>query len=144
MVFFTTNTSESPAVYNLSEKSNWKSLTLQIMRIGIVSVALLLLTIQMLLALSVSSQEISKVQVRMELKNQSLSAAFKMIEKQTPFRFVYRKGELLSIPSRSITASTYTVEEALNLLLSNTNLTYKQVDQNLLILHNDQKASAEM
>lgn len=106
---------------------------IQLMRIGFISIALILTTIQLLLAVPVKSQKLSSVEVKIELKNETLLSALKKIEQQTSFRFVYRKGELMAIPNRNIVASTYTVEEVLDLLFSNTNLSYKQVANNVLI-----------
>lgn len=137
MKYFTNNVSGVTLVNFFAENSNRKQLIIQIMRIGFISIALLLTTLQLLLALPVKSQKISTVEVRLELKNETLLTAFKKIEQQTSFRFVYRKGELMAIPTRSISASTYTVEQALKLLLEDTNFSYKQVDNNVLIQTND-------
>jgi len=139
MKYFTINAmgATTSFVNYFSENSNRKLYIIQLMRIGFVSVALLLTTLQLLLALPVKSQKISAVEVKLDLKNESLLTAFKKIEQQTPFRFVYRKGELMAIPSRSISASTYTVEQALNLLLEDTGFSYKQVDNNVLIMTRD-------
>lgn len=137
MKYFTINEHGAPLVNYFTENSNLKPFIIKLMRIGFISIALLLTTLQLLLALPVKSQKISKVEVRLELKNETLLTAFKKIEQQTPFRFVYRKGELMALPSRSISASTYTVEQALKLLLEDTNFSYKQVDNNVLILTNN-------
>ncbi|HEY1009835.1 MAG TPA: carboxypeptidase-like regulatory domain-containing protein, partial [Daejeonella sp.] len=134
MKYFTITTREGTHVAFLSAKKNPKFNIAQLMRIGFVSLALVLITFQLLLALPVKSQKISAVEVKLELKNETLLAAFKKIEQQTPFRFVYRKGDLISLPSKSITSSTYTVEEALNLLLANTEFSYRQIDNNVLIV----------
>ncbi|MDO8993671.1 MAG: carboxypeptidase-like regulatory domain-containing protein, partial [Daejeonella sp.] len=109
------------------------------MRIGFISIAFLLVSLQMLLALPANSQKIGSVEVRLELRNETLLSAFKKIEQQTPFRFVYRKGELMTLPSKNISQSTYTVEQVLNMLLENTHLSYKQVDNNVLIQSNNNK-----
>jgi len=133
MKYFTINKSGTTPASFFAENSNRKQLINQVMRIGFFSLAILLTTFQLLLALPVKSQNISSVEVRFELRNETLLAAFKKIEQQTPFRFVYRKGELRALPVRNINASTYTVEEVLNLLLANTGLSFKQVDNNVLI-----------
>lgn len=133
MKYFTINAPGATLVNFFAENSNRKQLIKKIMRIGFLSLALVLTTLQVLLALPVKSQKISSVEVRLELKNETLLTAFKKIEQQTPFRFVYRKGELMTLPSRNISASTYTVEQVLNMLLEDTDLSYKQVDNNVLI-----------
>ena len=133
MKYFTINAEGDTLLNYFSENSNRKLIIL-FMRIGLISIVLLITTLQLLLALPVKSQEISTVEVRLELKNEPLLTAFKKIEQQTHFRFVYRKGELIAAPSCSISASTYTVEQALNLLLEDTGFSYKQVDNNVLIM----------
>jgi len=104
------------------------------MRVGFISLVIMLITLQVLLALPVKSQKIGKVEVTLELRDESLLTAFKKIERQTPFRFVYRKGEVMAVSSRSINASTYTVKQALDLLLDDTDFTYKQLGNNVLIV----------
>jgi len=133
MKYFTINAPGATLVNFFAENSNRKQLIKQIMRIGFLSLALVLTTLHLLLALPVKSQKISSVEVRLELRNETLLTAFKKIEQQTTFRFVYRKGELMTLPSRNISASTYTVEQVLNMLLEDTDLSYKQVDNNVLI-----------
>src|SRR5690606_21361593 len=83
------------------------------------------------------SQKISSVNITLEVKNEPLLSVLKKIEAQTSFRFVYRKGELTALPTRTVKASTYTVEEALNLLLDDTGFSFRQVGDNVLILHNN-------
>ncbi len=134
MKYFTNNLSGASLVKFFAENSKQKHLIKQLMRIGFIYLAILLTSIQLLLALPAKSQKINTVEVKLELKNETLLSALKKIEHQTPFRFVYRKGEIMAIPSRSLAASTYTVEQVLNLILDDTRLTYKQVDNNVLIL----------
>jgi len=134
MKYFTKSALGSTQEVSIAERSNLHQLIVKIMRIGFIYTALLLITMQVLLALPVKSQKISSVRINLELKNESLLNALKKIEAQTPFRFVYRKGELTAIPSRTISASNYTVEEALNLLFVNTEFSFKQVENNVLIL----------
>ncbi|WP_411275426.1 carboxypeptidase-like regulatory domain-containing protein, partial [Daejeonella sp.] len=141
MKYFTINAPGTTHVYYFSVNVNRKILINQLMRIGFISIALLATTLQLLLAFPVKSQKISSVEVKLELKNEALLTAFKKIEEQTPFRFVYRKGELKAVPSRTISASTYTVEQALKLLLEDTGFSYKQVDNNVLILTNNSRFS---
>lgn len=134
MNYFTLNARGATTAILFAGGSNLNQLIKQIMRIGFISLVLLLTTLQLLLAIPVKSQKISKVEVELELNSESLQTAFKKIEEQTLFRFVYRKDEVMALPSRSIRASTYTVEQALNLLLEDSGLSYKQVDNNVLIL----------
>ena len=133
MKYFTNSVNGATHVVNAAEKFNNRNLIIQIMRVGFIYTALMLMSFQLLLAIPVRSQSISKVEVKLELRNESLLTAFKKIEQQTPFRFVYRKGELITLPSKNLSASTYTVDQALNMLLKGTDLYFKQVDENILI-----------
>jgi len=133
MKYFTNSVNGATHVVNAAKKSNNRNLIIQIMRVGFLYIALMLTSIPLLLALPVRSQKISSVEVKLELRNETLLTAFKKIEQQTPFRFVYRKGELITLPLMNISASTYTVEKALDMLLEGTDLSYKQVDNNILI-----------
>lgn len=141
MKYFTNSTSGTAFAKFIASSSHSNKLIIQIMRIGFISIALLLISLQMLLALPAKSQKISSVEVRLELRNETLLSAFKKIEQQTPFRFVYRKGELMTLPSKSINQSTYTVEQLLNMLLEDTDLSYKQVDNNVLIQSNTNQSA---
>ena len=133
MKYFTNSVNGATHVVNAAEKFNNRNLIIQIMRVGFIYTALMLMSFQLLLAIPVRSQSISKVEVKLELRNESLLTAFKKIEQQTSFRFVYRKGELITLPSKNLSASTYTVDQALNMLLKGTDLYFKQVDENILI-----------
>lgn len=145
MKYFTINTPRASLLLkNFPESSNEIQKIKYIMRIGFISLALLLTSFQLLLALPVKSQKISSVTVRMELKNETLLSAFKKIEKQTSFRFVYRKGELKTLPSKNISSSIYTVEQVLKMLLEDTDLSFKQVDNNLLILAIDTQTAGSV
>ncbi len=137
MKYFTLQKLWDSLVNYFPESSNKTPKIKYIMRIGFMSLALLLTSFQLLLALPVKSQKINAVEVRIELKNETLLSAFKKIEEQTSFRFVYRKGELKTLPSKNISASTYTVEQVLKMLLEDTDLTFKQVDNNVLIQASD-------
>lgn len=141
MKYFTNSMSGAAPVNMITGSSDRRKLIIQIMRIGFISIALLLISLQMLLALPAKSQKISSVEVKLELRNETLLSAFKKIEQQTSFRFVYRKGQLISIPSKNISESTYTVEQVLNMLLENTDLSYKQVDNNVLIQSNHNQST---
>lgn len=137
MKYFTKSAPGATQKISIAGHSTLKKYVVKLMRIGFIYAALLLITGQVLLALPVKSQKIGSVNITLEVKNEPLLSALKKIEAQTSFRFVYRKGELTALPSRTVRASTYTVEEALNLLLDNTGFSFRQVGDNVLILHNN-------
>ena len=86
MKYFTNSVNGATHVVNAAEKFNNRNLIIQIMRVGFIYTALMLMSFQLLLAIPVRSQSISKVEVKLELRNESLLTAFKKIEKQLPLK----------------------------------------------------------
>ena len=105
----------------------------KLMSIGILSILLFAVSIQLLVASPANSQPIDQVQVNLELKNESLVAAFKKIEAQSAFRFMYRQEEVAAIRNLQIPAGRQSVEAFLKMLLANTSLVYRQLDNRILI-----------
>jgi len=109
------------------------SLTRHILRIGVGIAGLLLTSAQLLLAGSVKSQTLEEVEVRIELKHESLVQAFSKIESQSPFHFMYRDEDVKNIRNLSLPAGALSVAQCLKILLANTSLLYRQVDNHILI-----------
>jgi TonB-linked SusC/RagA family outer membrane protein len=106
-----------------------------IMRIGIVTVTLLITTsVQLLFAFPAKSQPIDEVQIRVGLNNETLVQAFQKVEAQSPFHFMYRKDEVKDIRNLSLPPDKKSVEEFLKIILAKTSLTYKQVNDQILIM----------
>ena len=91
-----------------------------------------LLTITSLKASWVYGQRLSDVIV-VGLNNASLQTALSKIERQTDFRFAYRKAEIANIKNLNLSEANRTVAQTLDELLAGTGLTYKQVNNNILI-----------
>ncbi|HEX8020954.1 carboxypeptidase-like regulatory domain-containing protein, partial [Mucilaginibacter sp.] len=87
----------------------------------------------LLAATLVSAQQIDKVQVSIELKNETLTDAIHKIEKQTSFTFLYRNEDVANVRSLNLKNSKITLSSLLTKLLTGTALTYKQVDQRIII-----------
>jgi TonB-linked SusC/RagA family outer membrane protein len=110
-------------------------ITKNIMRIGIVTITILITTsVQFLCALPLRSQTIDKVEVKVGLDNETLIQAFQKIEAQTPFHFMYRNEEVKNVRNLTIPVYNKSVEELLKTILAGTALTYKQVNDQILIL----------
>jgi len=109
----------------------------QVMRISVVFLALLLTTIQLLLATPGRGQGVNETKVTLALKEESLEAAFKKIESLTHFRFVYRNEEISEIQNISLEKAERTVSETLRLILENTSFSFKEMKKNILILRNE-------
>jgi TonB-dependent SusC/RagA subfamily outer membrane receptor len=93
-------------------------------------------SIQLFSAPPVKSQAIDKVEIKIELKNESLVKAFQKIEKQTQFQFMYRYADVKDINKLDLFADRMTISDVLKELLSKTSLDFKQVDNRIMIVNN--------
>lgn len=106
-----------------------------LMRIGIITVAIFIATsVQLLCALPSKSQPIDQVQVKIGLKNETLVGAFQKIEAQTSFHFMYRDAEVKNIRNLNLPVTQKNVEQLLKIILSKTSLTFRQVNNQILII----------
>ncbi|WP_257656372.1 SusC/RagA family TonB-linked outer membrane protein [Parapedobacter lycopersici] len=133
MKYFTRRITGAISLNYRPEDHHRKEIFIQLMRVGFILMAIVLISLQLLLATPVKSQKITQVEITFGLKHESLLAALKEIEQQTPFRFVYRMEDLSAVSSKGIGASTYTVKRALDLLLGSSGFSYKQMGNNILI-----------
>ncbi|MRG43534.1 SusC/RagA family TonB-linked outer membrane protein [Chitinophaga sp. SYP-B3965] len=78
--------------------------------------------------------------VSLNLKQISLKKAFKAIEKQTSIHFVYNDEMLQDAALVDVAVKEKAWTEALHLLLKNTTLSYKLVDDNLVVITTASKA----
>ncbi|MEP7107203.1 MAG: TonB-dependent receptor [Ferruginibacter sp.] len=93
-----------------------------------------LLTSQLiLLAGGVHSQELDKVIISLNVKDESLKQVLKKIEKQTSFHFTYLSDDVNGVDNVSYSGNKITVAQALSDILRNTGLLFEQADKNILI-----------
>ncbi len=104
------------------------------MRIRVVSLIFLTTAVHLFSVLPVKSQNIDKVQIKLQLQNESLIKAFRKIEAQSPFHFMYRKADVKNIQNLNIPLRQQSVAAFLETILNNTSLHYKQVDNRILII----------
>ncbi|MEO6133538.1 MAG: SusC/RagA family TonB-linked outer membrane protein [Ginsengibacter sp.] len=105
------------------------------MRIGIVTTTLLIATAaQLLFASPLKSQSIDEVDINIGLNNETLIQAFHKIEVQSPFRLMYRSEDVKNIRNLMVKSSKQSVEDFLIAILSKTSLTYRQVNNQILIM----------
>lgn len=79
-------------------------------------------------------QDLNKIIVSLELKNTSLKASLKQIERNTRIRFTYKSEDLTDFKSISYRKSNQKLADVLHELFSNTGLTYEQIATNVLII----------
>jgi len=92
---------------------------------------------QLLMANTGKSQELNEVRVSLELKKEPLRSAFSRIEQQTDFRFAYNRQLIDNYRNVTLTRGDYTVENALELMLANTHLLYRQVSNKIIVYRAD-------
>jgi TonB-dependent starch-binding outer membrane protein SusC len=97
--------------------------------------------LQLLMANTGNSQELSDVRVSLELRNEPLRTAFTRIEQQSEFRFAYSRQQVDNYRSISLSRGSYTVEKALDLLLANTRLLYRLVANKIIVYRADDPAA---
>lgn len=113
----------------------------QFMRIGIVSLFVLVTSIPVFSATPAKSQAIDQVEVNITLKNESLVKAFRKIEAQSPFHFMYRNEDVKYVQNLEISAKNQSVAAFLKSILSNTSLNFRQIDNQILITKSKQENS---
>ncbi len=94
---------------------------------------LIAVTAQILTAASAKAQRLDGQTVSMALKNASLLDAFKQIEGQTDFRFMYRKADVAHIRHLSLPEGKRNLAAVLEQLLQPHDLSFRQVDNKILI-----------
>src|ERR1700744_1259128 len=96
--------------------------------------------LQLLMASTGKSQELNEVRVSLECSNEPLRGAFTQIEQQTDFRFAYNRKQ---VDNYSVTLSrgNYSVEKALALLLVNTHLVFRRLNNKIIVYMRDDPAA---
>ena len=111
-----------------------------IMKLTCLLVAMGCTGLQLLMANTGNSQELSDVRVSLELRNEPLRTAFTRIEQQSEFRFAYSRQQVDNYRNISLSRGSYTVDKALDLLLANTHLLYRLVANKIIIYRADDPA----
>ncbi|WP_295120460.1 SusC/RagA family TonB-linked outer membrane protein [uncultured Chitinophaga sp.] len=103
------------------------------MRISVLAAFLVTLFTHILLAANANAQRIEDQVIELSLKDETLLDAFRKIEKQTGYRFMYRKSDVSNIRHLSTRPGKHNLAEVLRSLLSPAALTFKQVDNRILV-----------
>lgn len=78
-------------------------------------------------------QDINKIEVQLELKNETLLNAFQKIEAQSNFHFMYRNEDIKDIKNINLALTKQSIASVLKTILDKTFLSYRQIDQRILI-----------
>ena len=103
------------------------------MRISFFIILIFLCSIQLISARDARGQDINKVFISLELKDEPLVAALDKIQKLTSFTFAYNKKEIRRVSKLSLVCNGRSVHNVLESLLQNTLLQYEQVGNTIVI-----------
>src|SRR6266700_3556770 len=83
---------------------------------------------------SLANNGFAQEKITLRLENASLRKAFKVIENQTSFRFVYNEEVLPPDQRVSISVQAQPVDDVMQKLLANTSLTFKIIGSDLIVI----------
>ena len=109
------------------------SIAIQFMRISFIYILLTAATLNMLMAFDLKAQDINTQTIQLELHQENLLSAIRKIEKQSSLRFFFRSSDIEAITTLNLGSGTRTIRQTLTELLTGTDLTFRQVDQTILI-----------
>jgi TonB-linked SusC/RagA family outer membrane protein len=113
------------------------------MKVNLLALVFISLGTQLLFANDGKGQSVSDVMIILECKEASLRHVFSKIEKQSDFRFAYKREQVEKYRSISLEKDKRTLEETLNLVLRNTNLRYKLVNKNIVLLEKEKEGAID-
>src|ERR1700744_4265113 len=113
---------------------------IQFMRISLFTLLFSLTISGVLIASGVRGQGMAEQKVTLTLHHESLETAIKKIEAQTSLHFYYRQSDIHSFSNLNVAAGTYSVEEVLGTLLSDTFITFRQ-EGNYIFIERTQQES---
>src|SRR5450631_1774860 len=123
--------------YPEKERPKWQIQTkkrlLYCMRISFFLILIFLCSIQLLSARDARGQDINKVFISLELKNEPLVTALERIQKLTAFTFAYNKKEIRRVGNLNLLYNGRSVHTILESLLQNTPLQYEQLGNTIVI-----------
>jgi TonB-linked SusC/RagA family outer membrane protein len=112
------------------------------MKVNILLFLLTAFSSSLLLAIDGSGQDIEKESVTVGLNGEALASGLKSIEAQSSFRFTYRVSEISTYDKIKLRTGTRSVKTTLDLLLAQTNLTYNQIG-NYIVLSPKEEAPVQ-
>jgi TonB-linked SusC/RagA family outer membrane protein len=104
-----------------------------IMRVSIFCFTLLLTSLQLLASTISHAQSISETSVKFGVTNESLNNALKKLQNESGYTFFYPSEKIASYDHISVETKERSVKETLGLLLENTDLDFKQQNNDVII-----------
>jgi hypothetical protein len=83
--------------------------------------------------LASAQRSIGDIKVTVESDGESLESCFKAIERQTGLLFAFLPGQVDPYTTINVPLGTRTISATLDLLLTGTNLTYRQMNNSIVI-----------
>ncbi|GLU52813.1 SusC/RagA family TonB-linked outer membrane protein [Dyadobacter frigoris] len=105
----------------------------KVMRFSLIICLSVVVTAQVLNASSLKGQNLESTEIKISLKDESLTNVFQQIEQHTVFKFMYRKQDVKNITALNLKETKTTVGKLLHQLLTPNGLAFKQVDNRILI-----------
>ena len=100
---------------------------------------MLVVALQPLFAPNCYAQSIVNEKVTLSLADDSLATAISKIERQSVFRFFYRSSDIKPVTHLNLPKASRTICQTLEALLQNTSLSFRQIDDNILLERKDQQ-----
>ena len=114
------------------------------MQTRLLTAVLLIVTFTLLFTITAKGQSIDTAKVTLGLKNDNLANALKKIEQQSDFRFFYRNDDIRPVTHLNLIKDTRTIKQTLELLLQDSPLSYRQIENNILLERKDRQVSCEI
>lgn len=115
-----------------------------IMKLSACTILWIMITVQLLTASTVVGQKIEEKQITLELHGETLSNALKKIGELSGFRVGYSPNQVFKYNDINLEKGTRTVERTLRLILSSTDLDFKQQTSAILIFKKQSETTREI
>ncbi|RZK80613.1 MAG: SusC/RagA family TonB-linked outer membrane protein [Pedobacter sp.] len=114
------------------------------MRITLLICFVATVSLQLVSAHGAKGQGMANVNVSIKLDNEDLVSAIKKIEGTTPFRFLYRTSDVKNINNLNLNEESISVEHLMKELLAGSSLSFKQIDDRILITRNSEPTRRQL
>jgi TonB-linked SusC/RagA family outer membrane protein len=112
---------------------NFDSILTFAMRAGVFYMVLVVVSMEMLVAMPGGAQDLEQLRVTVELHDGDFKTLFEQIQSQTPLLFAYQSAQLDSIHHLTISKQLRSVKETLDLAFAGTNLSYRAVNNSVIV-----------